>query len=563
LRALIERQLEQLSPAAQRVLEAASVVGLTGSAAAVAAGVERGVEEVEEHCAGLARRGQFLQASGVEAWPDGTVAGRYTFCHALYQQVVYARLPPARRRGLHQRIGARVEAGYGARAGEQAAWLAQQAFRGGVWDKAVVYSRQAGAKAMARSAPHEAVACVKQALAALTHLPESRTAQEQAIDLRVDLRDVLWQLGDIRQMLEHCRQAAALAEALADQPRLGRVSIFMCRYLRELGDHAGAVEAGQHALAVAATLGDGALQVSASFHLGIAAHFLGDQRQALAWLRRRVEWFAGERLQERSSPMFGYPAVVTRAWCVRCLAELGAFPEARAQAAEAVRLAEAVEHPFSLAHAYLGVGCLALRQGALSQAIAALERSLECCRVADSVPRFPETAAALGCAYASAGRVAEALPLLEQAEQQGAARGSMGGQALRVGYWSEASLRAGRMPEARQRAGRALALARTHQERGHEAWVLRLLGEIAAHQAPLEVEPAAAHYRQALALAEALGMRPLQAHCHRGLGTLYVKTGQREQARTELSTAIELYQSMEMSFWLPETEAALAQVEGR
>ena len=57
------------------------------------------------------------------------------------------------------------------------------------------------------------------------------------------------------------------------------------------------------------------------------------------------------------------------------------------------------------------------------------------------------------------------------------------------------------------------------------------------------VEQAEAHYRQALALAEELGMRPLQAHCHRGLGTLYATTGQREQARTALSTAIEMYQA--------------------
>ena len=76
-------------------------------------------------------------------------------------------------------------------------------------------------------------------------------------------------------------------------------------------------------------------------------------------------------------------------------------------------------------------------------------------------------------------------------------------------------------------------------------------------------EQAAAHYRQALALAEELGMRPLQAHCHRGLGTLYATTGQQEQARAALSTAIEMYRAMEMTFWLPETEAALAQVDVR
>ena len=80
---------------------------------------------------------------------------------------------------------------------------------------------------------------------------------------------------------------------------------------------------------------------------------------------------------------------------------------------------------------------------------------------------------------------------------------------------------------------------------------------------PRRATQAEAHYQQALVLAEELGMRPLLAHCHCGLGTLYATIGQREQARAALSTAIEMYRAMEMTFWLPETEAALAQVEAR
>ena len=125
----------------------------------------------------------------------------------------------------------------------------------------------------------------------------------------------------------------------------------------------------------------------------------------------------------------------------------------------------------------------------------------------------------------------------------------------------EAQMLAGRLEEAHTLAERALAHAHTHQERGHQAYALRLLGDIAAHRDPPESEPAAASYRQALALAEALGMRPLQAHCHRGLGTLYATTGQREQASAALATAIALYRDMKMTFWLPQTEAALARVE--
>jgi tetratricopeptide (TPR) repeat protein len=122
---------------------------------------------------------------------------------------------------------------------------------------------------------------------------------------------------------------------------------------------------------------------------------------------------------------------------------------------------------------------------------------------------------------------------------------------------------AGRLEEAQALAEQALALAREHQERGHQAYALRLLGDLAAHRNSPGSAQAETHYRQALALAEELGMRPLVAHCHLGLGTLYAKTGRPEQARTELSAAIDLYRAMAMTFWLPEAEAALAQVEGR
>jgi tetratricopeptide (TPR) repeat protein len=153
------------------------------------------------------------------------------------------------------------------------------------------------------------------------------------------------------------------------------------------------------------------------------------------------------------------------------------------------------------------------------------------------------------------------LPLLEQAVGQYAAMRGGTPDPTDTVWLGEAYLRAGRLEEASTQAQSALGTSRAHQERGYEAYALQLLGEIAAQRTPPQVEQAAAHYRQALALAEELGMRPLQAHCHRGLGTLYATTGQPEQAHTALSTAIAMYQSMAMTFWLPQTEATLAQVE--
>jgi Flp pilus assembly protein TadD len=153
--------------------------------------------------------------------------------------------------------------------------------------------------------------------------------------------------------------------------------------------------------------------------------------------------------------------------------------------------------------------------------------------------------------------------LLTQAMEQSLARESVQFEILCGLALGEVQMLAGRLEEAHTLAERALAHARKRQEPSNQAYALRLLGAIAARRNSPESEQAEASYQQALALAEALGMRPLQAHCHCGLGTLYARTGQQEQARTALSTAIEMYTSMGMTFWLPQTEAALAQVERR
>jgi tetratricopeptide (TPR) repeat protein len=169
-------------------------------------------------------------------------------------------------------------------------------------------------------------------------------------------------------------------------------------------------------------------------------------------------------------------------------------------------------------------------------------------------------AAALGAAYTLSGRVADAVPLLTQAMEQSTATETVVYQVHFRLSLGEAHLLAGCLDEAHALTEQTLALTREHQERGNEAYALHLLGEIAAHCDPPESERAEAHYRQALVLAEELGMRPLMAHCHRGLGTLYAMLGQRAQAGTALSTAIEMYRVMDMTFWLPQTETALAQV---
>ena len=264
------------------------------------------------------------------------------------------------------------------------------------------------------------------------------------------------------------------------------------------------------------------------------------------------------RRYERFGHVF-LPAVLCHARLATCHAELGLFTEGRTFGEEALQIAEAVAHPGSLMRAYHGLGLLALRQGDLPGALPLLERAMGICQELDLLARLPEMAAALGAAYTLSGHIADAVSLLTQTLEQTAIEIVF----IRVLYClslGEAQMLSGRLEEANALAERALALARTHQELGHQAYALRLLGDIAARREPPESALAEAYDRQALVLADGLGMRPLQAHCHLGLGTLYAKVDQRQQAYTALSAAIALYRAMDMTFWLPQTEAALAQV---
>jgi tetratricopeptide (TPR) repeat protein len=288
----------------------------------------------------------------------------------------------------------------------------------------------------------------------------------------------------------------------------------------------------------------------------------GDYRQAMDANRRAMALLEGEQRYERFGQVT-LPAVRCRTYLSLCLAEVGAFAEGIAVGEEGLHIAEAVKHPVSLVEAYRSVGLPYLRQGDLHQALPLLERAAGLCEEADLPFHFSLLAPALGAAYVLCGRADEAVRLLERVLEQTASSGRIGGQVALLFTLGEAHLHAGRLEEASPLAVRALEQARTYQGRGNEAYILRLLGEVAAHRDPPAVEEADASYRQAFTLAEELGMRPLLAHCHRGLGMLYAKVDQREQARTELSAAITMYRAMDMTFWLPQAEAALAQVEGQ
>jgi len=425
-----------------------------------------------------------------------------------------------------------------------------------MWGKAAALFRQATTKAVARSASREAVTCFEHALAAVGHFPESRDTLEQAIDLRTDLHSALAPLGEFSRTLHYLREAESLAEALGDQRRLGLVSAHMTYSFFVMGDPDRAVESGERALTVATSLGDLSLELLSSLHMGRVYFIRGELRRGVDILTRSVEALQGDLARE----FFGLgvlPAVMAPVFIGWGLALLGDFAAAATTAENGLRVAEAANHQHSLAYAYLGLAVPWLAQGNLPRAISWLERSRDLCQRSNFPAWLLVVLPQLGLAYAFGGRVPEGLTLLEQAAERSASIKLIAIYPKNLTDLSEAYLLAGRSADAMQSLERALHLSRAHKQRWVEGDALRVLGDILAARDSPAVEKAEAAYREALALAEELGMRPLAARCHLGLGKLYRRAGMQPQAVEHLTTVAAMLREMGMRFWLEKAEVEL------
>jgi tetratricopeptide (TPR) repeat protein len=547
VQAVIAARIDRLRAADKTLLQTASVLGKD-----VPFGLLRRIAEVSEDelAAAIGR----LQAAGF-LYEFGFLPDiEYTFTHALTHEVAYGSLLQERRRALHVRIIETVERTYPDRLAEHVERLAHHAFLGEDWAKAVTYLQQAGAKAFARSVHREAVRYFEEGLAALTHLPVTREAQEQAIDLRFDLRNALLPLVEWGRIEECLREAEALAKKLNDQRRLAAVSGYMSGLHLNTGGRASDVRAfAEQAEAIGASLDDVPLQVAGRYYRVWLGTLSGDYRETEHLCRTLIDALPGD-LSRRRLGLVAYPAVVARTFLARALAELGMFDEGRSHGQEAVRLAEELDHPFSLIWACLNLGRLEGLHGESIRAIMPLERAVALSQEWAIAYLTPIALAALGHVYARSGRVEEGVSWLQQALAGYASAGIGYLHSMSTVQLGEAHLLAGRVEEASEFGNRGLVLARERGERGHEAYAHFLLGETASHPKCQRVPAAEAYYAASTALAVELGMRPLLAHCRFSVGKLYGRAGDR-RATEHLTTATSLFREMGMRFWFEKAEA--------
>ncbi len=547
-KAILAARIDRLAPEDKRLLQAASVIGKDVPFALLQAIADEPEDRLRQGL-GQLQAGEFLYEARL--FPDL----EYTFKHALTHDVSYQSLLQDRRHDLHRRIMQAIEQLAPDRLTENVERLAHHAFHGEVWDKALTYLRQAGAKAFARSANREAVTYFEQTLSALSRLPETRATIEQAIDLRFELRASLFALMDLEKGFHYIREAEQLARSIDDQHRLARVSVVTSHHLLVSGNAQDARSFSQGAHAIAQSLGDLPLQVAANLYCGATCNAVGELRQAKEHLERTLQLLPGTSIRERFG-LHGFPAALVGHYLPWTLAELGEFDAAIAHAKDAIEVAESVDHAYSVAVAHWGLAYAYVHRGELDAARRLLERTLALCREW-TIPILLQISTGLqGIAIARSGQVAEGIAVLREAtESVKQAIGTGTYNTLHVLWLGEAYARGQQYEDATRAAGQALALARQFNHSVVEAWALQLLGETALRSAPNQLARAEDPLRQALALGQKLGMRPLIARCHADLARLHRLSDRGTEADEHVQSATTLYREMGMQYWLAQLEA--------
>jgi tetratricopeptide (TPR) repeat protein len=460
LRQLIEQHLEQVRPEDQAILEAASVAGMEFSAAAVAAGVEDGPEAVEACCEALARRGQFFEARGTASWPDGTVAARYGFIHALYPEVLYHRVPAGQRARLHREIGGRLEAGFGGQTREIAAELAAHFVVGGDAPRAVQYLRHAGENAWQRSAPQEAIAYLSKGIEMLGTLPETVARARQEVDLQTLLGLAFMAAKGYAapEVGTAYARARALYQSMDEAPQLAVLSgLWIFHYCRaELHT---VRDMAEQLLRLGEETQDPLTLGEAHYVMGETLFETGEFASANEHLEQALALFTPDLFFTPAANYLVQDARVINLASVACsLWYLGYPDQAWGRAHEALIRARELSHPFTLAaalyfaalvHGYRGehalaqerneeMLALAVEQGfslfvaagtfvrsaplvalgrvAVEEGIAQMRQSMDAYRATGTEIRVPELLAGLAAVEGAVGQVEEGFASLAEAQ---------------------------------------------------------------------------------------------------------------------------------------------------
>jgi tetratricopeptide (TPR) repeat protein len=543
---MIERNLDRLSPDEQSILQSASVTGVQFSAAAVAAAVERPLNEIETCCGRLSRREQFGRAEGDSEWPDGTVAACFSFRHALYRDVLYGRVPAGGRVELHRRVVARLENAYGDRAGEIAAELAHHFECANDKARAIKYFEIAGAQALRRSANHEAIAHLTTALRILEESPHildssERARKELALQVTLGVPLMLTKGYAASEVEKAYSRARELYQQVGESPQFFPMLFGLWLFYSVRADYNTARELGEQLVSLAQSAQDPALLIEAHTARGNTLSFLGELVPAREHLEQAIALYDPQQYRSHAFVFGQDPGVHSLSFLTLVLWLLGYPDQARKRSSEAYALAQELSHPFSLAFGLVHV--LYVHRFSLElKATQARAKELIALSTEHGFPITLAVAAAhQGWALAEEGQANDGIIEIRQAIDTWRATGStLYFQPFLLAMLAEAYEKGGLPEEGLTVLVEALAIVNKTGERFWEAELYRLKGELAL-QSQVQGSRSTAQdeaegcFRQAIYIARRQCAKSLELRAVMSLSRLWRQQGKAARARKVLT----------------------------
>jgi class 3 adenylate cyclase/tetratricopeptide (TPR) repeat protein len=536
VQSVIAARIDSLSPKRKSLLQMASVIGSSIPIMLLREVVDLSESELQNLLAEL-KAAQFLYET------PNPIYAQLNFRHALIHEVAYGSLISAKRQTLHARVLRGMESQFRDNTFDVVESLAHHAFNAALWDEAVNYLCQAGDKAVEFSAYQAAGAFFESSLQALTHLPQDHERVRQGIDVRLKLRPVFGATAEYDR-LEYCvAEAESLANSIDDRRRLAAINDAWSFVHNWRGQLDASIERSLRARNIAREIGDGALELGASFRLGQAYMWRGDFQQSVALLEDNLAWIDGP-LRHLRMGTSGTGSVLWLGMLGASRGRLGNFPAAMDAAQKACLIADEVQRPYDIALAYWWAGFIWSHKGDVPAALRCLEHGFEVCRSSQVNFLVPILSTTLGYTYALAGRTAEGIALLTKAVGFSRASKFTYGEAWSSAYLGFAKLLDNDYEGMLDHARSVLELARKHVYRAIEVDALRLLGDLYRKgPAPAQGE-AERHYLRAREMCLELGLRPELARCEIGLGQTLVQSGGQAEAERLFDSASQLCRSM-------------------
>ncbi|HWF88778.1 MAG TPA: AAA family ATPase, partial [Pyrinomonadaceae bacterium] len=355
IKQMIERHVDHLDVETQRTLEAASVAGVEFSTPALAAGLEEDPRLVEARCNELARQKQYIQECGVQELPNGEVVTRFGFVHALYQNVLYERLPAARRVKLHRLIAERGEEVYGERAPEIAVELAMHFERGRDYQRATHYLKQGANNAIRRFAYQEAVDLARRGIELINHLPHTREVLAEALCLHLTLGVPLIAIEGYASpnVGEVYMKARQFYDQLGDSPDVSEVLWGLWTFHTLSGELETAREIAREFLRLSERLPYPGLAMRGHWALEITNTHIGNFELALNHYEAALALYDPAQHRDDSFLYALNPGVAMPCFAAWACWFLGRADEALERMDEGLALARELSEPQGLAHAEL------------------------------------------------------------------------------------------------------------------------------------------------------------------------------------------------------------------